>query len=74
MQIENMPGYCAARVRSELTTEATNISANLALGEPFQQFISPLLTSVTIDGSGSHELCLQTVHIITCLLTEAEHP
>ena len=74
MQPENMTGYCAPRVRSELTTEATTISANLALSEPVDQFIAPLLTSVMIDGSGGHELCLQTVPIIDGFLTEAEQP
>ena len=33
MQPESMPGYRAPRVRSELTTDTTTISANLALSE-----------------------------------------
>ena len=71
---ENMSGYCAPCVRSELTTEVTTISANLALGDPVEQFITLLLTSVMIYGSGGHEFCLQTVPIITGFLTESEQP
>ena len=50
-----------------LTAEATTISYNLALGEPVDQFIFPLLTSVD-------KFCLQMVHILTGFLTEAKHP
>ena len=74
MQPENMTGYCAPRVRSELTTEATTISANLALSEPVDQFIAPLLTSVMIDVSGGQKFFLQTVPIIDGFFTKAEHP
>ena len=70
MRTENMPGYCDPHVRSELTTEATNISANLALSETVDQCISPLLTSVMIKVSGDHKLCLQAVPILTGFLTE----
>ena len=74
MQPENIPGYCAPCVRSELTTEAITISANLALSEPFDQFIAPLLTSVMIDVSGGQKFFLQTVPIIDGFFTKAEHP
>ena len=69
-----MPGYSDPRVRFELTTDTTTISANLELGDPADQFIAPFLTSVMINGSGSHKLCLQTVPILTGFLTEAEQP
>ena len=74
MRPENMPGYCAPRVRSELTTETTTISTCLALGETVDQFIAPFLTSVMINGSGGHKFCLQMVPILTGFLTEAEQP
>ena len=44
------------------------------MGEPVDQFIDPLLTSVMINGSGGHKLCLQTLPILTGFLTEAEQP
>ena len=69
-----MHGYQAPRVRSELTTDTTTISASLALGEPVDQFIAPLLTTVMINGYGGHELFLQLVPIITGFLIEAEQP
>ena len=69
-----MPGYRAPCVHSELTTETTTISANLVLGEPVDQFIYPLLTYSMINVSGGHEFCLQTVPILTGLLTEAKQP
>ena len=71
---ENMPGYRAPCVLSELTNEATTISANLKLGESVDQFIAPLLRSVMIYGSGGHELFLQTVPILAGFFTEAEQP
>ena len=74
MRSENMPGYHAPRVRSELTTEVTTISANLASGEPVDQIISPLLTSVMINVFGGHKFFLQTVPILTGFLFEAEQP
>ena len=74
MQPDNMPGYRATRVRSELATETTTISANLELDEPVDQFIALLLTSVMINGSRGHGPCLQTVPILTGLLTESEQP
>ena len=74
MLLENMPVYRANHVRSELTTETRTISANLALGDPVDQFIAPLLTSVMINGSGGHKFCIQTVLILTGFLTEAEQP
>ena len=72
MRPDNMPGYCDTLVSSELTTEASTISSNLALGEPFEQLIAPLLKLVMMDGSGGHEFCLQTVLILTGFLTEPE--
>ena len=74
MRPEKMPGYCATRVHSELTTKTNTISTNLVLGEPVDQFISPLLTSVMINGPRGHKFYLQTVPILTGLLTEAEQP
>ena len=66
-----MPGYRSPRVSSELTNNTTTISAILALGDPVDQFIYPLLTYVMINGSGGHKFCLQTVPILTGFLTEA---
>ena len=67
-----MPDYRDPRVHSELTTEAATISANLYLGETVDQFIATLLTSIMINGSVGHKLCLQTLPILTGFLTEAE--
>ena len=71
MRPEKMPGYCAPRVWSELTTETTTISTNLAMGESVDQFFAPLLASLVINWSGVHKFCFETVHILTGLLTEA---
>ena len=61
-------------MRSYFTIDANTISANMELGDPVDQFIAPLLTSITINGSSSHKLCLQTVPILTGFLTETEQP
>ena len=74
MRPENTPRPPAPRMHSKLTTETTTISANLELGEPVNQFIAPLFTSVMINESGGHKFCLQTVPIITGFLTEKEQP
>ena len=44
------------------------------MSEPVDQFIAPVLTSVTIDGSGGPKFGLQTVPILDGFLTEAEQP
>ena len=70
MQPENIPSYCAPCVCSELTTDATTVSTNMTLGDPVDQFISTLLTSVMINVSGIHKFCLRTVPILTGFLTD----
>ena len=69
-----MPGYRAPRLHPEMTTKTTTISANLELDETADQFISPLLMSVMVNGFRGHKFCLQMVHILTGFLTEAEQP
>ena len=68
---ENMPGFCAPRVRSRLPYEPSPV-CTLALPAVQDLAVTPILASMYIENSGGHHYCLQTVPVLTDCLQDEE--
>ena len=72
MQPENMPGYRAPRVCTDLPPHDPAVPLTSDASGSVNPAIAPLLTPIMMDGSGVHEFCLQTVPILTGHLSTEE--
>ncbi len=66
---ENIPGYRRPTIRSSLPPPTKVARCSDTDVDPS---ISPLLTAFAIDASGGHHYCLQTVPILTGLISPAD--
>ena len=65
MRPENMPGYRASRIHSDLAADASTTPANTGAASLVDATIAPILTSILFGRSGGHEYCLETLQIVT---------
>ena len=72
MRPENMPGYRAPRVHSDLQQDDPTGPVTSDAPSSVDLAIVPLLTSIMMDRSGGHEFCLQVVPIVTGYLSTKE--
>ena len=71
MKPENMPGFRPPRIRSDLSRGGSHQVAPGATAVA-DTCIVPIMTSILMDRSGGHELCLQVVPILTGYWTPSE--
>ena len=69
---ENMLGYRAPCVCSDLRREDTCVGTNVATGASVGLDVAPVITSTCLYNSGGYHFCLQTVPILTGFLAESE--
>ena len=72
MQPENIPGYRASRVHTDLPPHAPAVPLTPYAPGSVNPAIAPLLTSIMMDGSGGHGFFLQTVPILMGYLSTEE--
>ena len=72
MHPENMTGYRAPRVRSDLPQDDPTGPVTSDAPSSVDPAIAPLLTSIIMDRSGGYEFCLQVVPIVTGYLSTKE--
>ena len=72
MRAENMSGYRAPRIRSDLAADASAAPGTTGAAALAGPAIAPILTSINLGRSGGHEYCLETVPIVTGYLSAKE--
>ncbi len=68
-----MPDYHKSTIRSRLVNQTVSPDKLACLSDAdINSTISPLLTAITLDTSGGNHFCLQTVPILTSLISPSD--